>query len=98
MHLRTKLVIALLGLALVPCLVLGVFSYATAAPAWSATKVDGLTDADLARLARSVEAVMEQVNLSLLWFSTNETFVGYLRQTRRGARRRVGRDRPSRPP
>jgi two-component system, sensor histidine kinase YesM len=77
MHLRTKLVIALLGLALVPCLVLGVFSYATSSGVVRA-KVDGLTDADLARLARSVEAVMEQVNLSLLWFSTNETFVGLL--------------------
>ncbi len=79
MHLRTRLVIALLGLALVPSLVLGVFSYTTSAGIVRA-KVDGLTDADLARLARSVEAVMEQVNLSLLWFSTNETFVGYLRQ------------------
>ncbi len=79
MHLRTKLVIALLGLALVPSLVLGVFSYATSAGVVRA-KVDGLTDANLARLARSIEAVMEQVNLSLLWFSTNETFVGYLRQ------------------
>jgi sensor histidine kinase YesM len=79
MHLRTKLVIALLGLALVPSLVLGIFSFVMSS-AVVREKADGLTDADLARLARSVEAVMEQVNLSLLWFSTNETFVGYLRR------------------
>ncbi len=79
MHLRTKLVIALVGLALVPCLVLGVFSYATSS---GVVRGEGRRPHRRGPRAplRSVEAVMEQVNLSLLWFSTNETFVGHLRR------------------